>query len=263
MRLTVSFQIIDFCNMNCSGCNHFSPLASFGSMMSACEFKEIAERLSFLCGENIHICKIIIVGGEPLLHPELKQILAITKSVFCNASVDILTNGTLIKMLDKDTIDMIISTKAQFCCSDYHVGTDEIYNVSSRICDRKLFNYRYISDKKKDFSRLVCSVYHRRDGTALEDHPAHTNQINKNGDFFFCCIPANIHFYNNYFGTEILPEKGNDYFNIFESTQKDFMKNIVKSITCRKYAFCDYCRTPETGLWKRYEKGEDLWISQD
>ncbi|MDR0640927.1 MAG: radical SAM protein, partial [Treponema sp.] len=85
--------IAEHCNWGCYSCNHFSQLA-------ASEFADLAaterdlKRLSELSGGNIPA--VMLVGGEPLLNPELPEFMRIAREYFPQSRVQIVTNGVLL-----------------------------------------------------------------------------------------------------------------------------------------------------------------------
>ena len=110
----LELHLTDHCNLNCKGCSHFSPIATkwFAKLS---DYRHDLERLSQLF---FNIRKIRLLGGEPLLHPEVNAFIAATRQHFPLASVVLVTNGILLPTMDEDfwkccqkngvTIDMTI-----------------------------------------------------------------------------------------------------------------------------------------------------------
>ena len=83
----IYIEITNMCNLKCSFCPDTKRKKSF---MSVQEFSEIAKKINrFTNLITLH------VKGEPLMHPNLKEILDVCKEN--NLKVNITTNGTLIK----------------------------------------------------------------------------------------------------------------------------------------------------------------------
>jgi MoaA/NifB/PqqE/SkfB family radical SAM enzyme len=66
--LEFGIGITDHCNLNCACCSAFSPVSGEG-FYSVETFKKDCLRLFQLGGEKI--AKILLAGGEPLLHPQI------------------------------------------------------------------------------------------------------------------------------------------------------------------------------------------------
>lgn len=89
--LTLDIHVCEHCNLNCKGCNHYSPLAQ----PSFCDLDSLKQNLNILKvrGLNNLIKSIYLVGGEPLLNPEITEIFRITRAFFPKSIIKVVTNG--------------------------------------------------------------------------------------------------------------------------------------------------------------------------
>jgi hypothetical protein len=89
-------HVTDHCNLNCRGCTHFSNIAkpSFADLET---FTRDFERMAGLFS---HITEIFLLGGEPLLHPELTSFIEVARSAFPDANIEVMTNGILLPRMD-------------------------------------------------------------------------------------------------------------------------------------------------------------------
>ncbi|GHV07385.1 hypothetical protein FACS189485_17650 [Spirochaetia bacterium] len=112
-QLRFQINLTDHCNLNCAGCTAFSPLAEEKYMDVDC-FEHDCARLSELAGGKIEL--IDLLGGEPLLHPEIVRIVEIARKYF-DGDINIVTNGVLLTKMSevfwhvchKNDIGIIIS----------------------------------------------------------------------------------------------------------------------------------------------------------
>ena len=83
-------HIVEHCDLNCRMCTHFSPLAvpRFAELST---FSRDLRRLRELFGDDV--AYIMLLGGEPLLHPELPDFLCTARTFFPNTDVILYTNG--------------------------------------------------------------------------------------------------------------------------------------------------------------------------
>ena len=95
--LSIDIGIVSHCNLNCKGCNHFSPIIP-EEFISLEEFESDIRRLAVLLSPKIR--KIGLLGGEPLLHPQIAEFVRLSREVFPKQEIEILTNGLL---LDKQS----------------------------------------------------------------------------------------------------------------------------------------------------------------
>ena len=80
----LDFDIIHKCNLYCRGCNHFSCLVTNeDGLIPVEQVTSDMKRLS----EIFEPYKIVILGGEPLLHPNLNDILINARKIFPKTNI--------------------------------------------------------------------------------------------------------------------------------------------------------------------------------
>lgn len=83
----IDVHITDHCNLNCKGCGHFSSISqpygmSLEEMEIACKkLKPILHKFS----NSIHL-----MGGEPLLHPEVEGIMSLVRNYFPETEIQLI-----------------------------------------------------------------------------------------------------------------------------------------------------------------------------
>jgi len=88
----LELNIAHHCNLNCRRCSHLSPTASKYFMQPERVLKDLT-----ILGKFCQSRQIRLLGGEPLLHPELMQIIeGITESGI-SEYVTVCTNGMLLE----------------------------------------------------------------------------------------------------------------------------------------------------------------------
>lgn len=86
-------HITEHCNLNCRMCSHFSPLAP-ETYLSLDEYTRDLTRLKELYQNDLFHFRIL--GGEPLLHPQILQFLRAAREIFEDTRIELLTNGLLL-----------------------------------------------------------------------------------------------------------------------------------------------------------------------
>lgn len=92
----IEFHAAHHCNLNCASCSHFAPSAPralIGVEALHAEFR--------LAGRHISPQFVHILGGEPMLNPNLDAILALSRQQFPSATIKLVTNGVLASRLLK------------------------------------------------------------------------------------------------------------------------------------------------------------------
>ncbi len=122
--------ISSHCNLNCKGCDVYAPLAK-KEFVSYDQFCKDMKKLKDLAPDRDF--DTIFIGGEPLLNPELVQIMYKADEFFPNGKRAILTNGLLEKIGD-DFGQAIKDTKVKFGITKYPI------NINFKYIEKKLKN---------------------------------------------------------------------------------------------------------------------------
>lgn len=116
MIYNVDYHITDICNLNCASCLHFCPLVPKDAEHKSME--QITKDLTLLSKFKDHIEYISLMGGEPTLHPQLNDILYLTRKLFPNTNLRLFTNGLLWNKFEKWK-DAIINNGYHLFISEY------------------------------------------------------------------------------------------------------------------------------------------------
>lgn len=87
----LDLNIVEHCNMTCVNCSHASPVAAPWSMTLETIERDLLALKPILRCRNLNL-----VGGEPLLHKQLVEIMRLVKSIRIDETTCVITNGTLL-----------------------------------------------------------------------------------------------------------------------------------------------------------------------
>ena len=85
----LTIHLASHCNLNCWGCDNFSPLSEECYADLNIFAKDIACLSKFL---KNRVSRIELLGGEPLLHPNIENFLPIARMAFPETPIKIVTN---------------------------------------------------------------------------------------------------------------------------------------------------------------------------
>lgn len=89
---TLETNIVDYCNLNCRGCSHFSNLFENGEKIPFDTFcrdlRQIAEHLS--------VFQFNMLGGEALLDEQITEYIKFARQTLPHSKIQLITNGLLI-----------------------------------------------------------------------------------------------------------------------------------------------------------------------
>ena len=248
--------ITEHCNLNCKHCAPFSPIAT-KSFYDIEVFRKDMARLSELSDKTL--CKMRILGGEPLLHPKCEEFLKIARENFPNTSIHLVTNALL---LNKQK-DAFFET-----CKDYNIAiTPTKYPVK--------IDFKSIEEKVAKFGveyfynnagQIEKTLFHQPLDLKGEQNPnlmfykcAWANScINlDNGRLYTCPYPRSIKNFNAFFKQNLIVSK-NDYIDIYKAKSID----EILAFLAKPIPFCRYCdlnRLSWDNKWEKSKKQIEEW----
>lgn len=248
--------ITEHCNLNCKHCAPFSPIAA-KSFYDIEIFRKDIRRLSELSDKTL--CKMRILGGEPLLHPQCEEFLKIAREAFPHTSIHLVTNA-LILHKQKDSF---FET-----CRDYKIAiTPTKYPVK--------IDFKAIEEKAAKFGveyfynnagQIEKTLFHQPLDLKGEQNPnlsfykcAWANGcINlDNGKLYTCPYPRSIKNFNAYFKQNLIVSP-KDYIDIYEAkSMEEILSALAKPIPFCRY--CDLSRLSWDNKWERSKKDIKEW----
>ena len=249
-------HLTEHCNLNCKGCSHFSPLAD-EEFLEIEAFEKDMARMAQLFGKN-DIRMISLLGGEPLLHPQVNDFLRLTVKYFPNMRLQLVTNGLLLSNRSKSFWETCRATGAFIRISHYPIPLDYQALEKKAITEGVEL---YIEPKQapKNFHKDVYDRLGLQDERLSHSHCeifGDCCQLKK-GKFYPCTNSANIHHFNRFFNLGISLSAGN-YIDIYKAQSKDeFIQLITSPIPC-----CRYCNLNAQELnvkWERSKRNLEEW----
>jgi MoaA/NifB/PqqE/SkfB family radical SAM enzyme len=235
-RKSLLFQVplCDHCNLNCKGCAACSPLAAEWYLDTEVYEKDCG-RLSELSGGSAEY--IDLLGGEPLLHPEIIKIIEITRKNF-TCVVNIITNGLKLATMDgefwavckKNDINIVISgypikidyEKIRLNSAKYSVPV-EIRGFAKKLTIWNKFPYD-LQGKQNEYNNFLSCL------------SSNFCIVLKNGKIATCGQVFAARHFNEYFNKNMeIADK--NFIDIYKASSLDEILEFVS----HPIPFCRYC----------------------
>ena len=235
-KLRFEIHLAEHCNLNCKACNNFSPIAE-PELVDVDEFKRDFERLGSLFSGECE--RIYLLGGEPLLHPEIITLMKISRANFVKGDIDVFTNGILLTKMSPDFWKTCHDTNIGIIVSAYPINLtiDEIKALASNAGvkiqwawgqssqDRDLFVIRPIDVSGKQNAKVNFGICPRSVNCVMLSH----------GKLCSCSLVPNIYHFNKFFG-ESIPVLKENYIDIYEDlTSDEILSRLAEPIPACKY----------------------------
>lgn len=222
----IELHISDKCNLNCRGCTHFSPLYDeIGAV-----FEEKLDDIKKIKRLFDEVFRIDILGGEPLLNPELSRYVIELRKELPRTFIQIYSNGLLIPKMSDCDLRIIKENNIGVSISEY-APTHKMIDCIKETLERYEINYRIADfDFKQKFNLPIST-------NAKSQHPKLCISngcitVDK-GRISRCPTLMYVSKFNEYFG-ENLPTDG--IYNLDEyETGENLMKDMEKEIPLCKH----------------------------
>ncbi len=251
----VEVHLNEHCNLNCKYCFHFSCIAE-KEFYELDRFKQdMAQMAAVFKG---HLKNIQLLGGEPLLNPQVNEYIKVTRKLFPKSTISLLTNATLLDNMDKDFWVNLNENNVNIVPSIYPVKI----NWASIIDKAKKYNVIIYGDYNCQEELRVDTVdkYRKNKFLKLElNEKGNVGVDNSNcsrkfrcnnmyhGKFYPCSAIVYVRHLNKKFNTNFVVTE-NDYIDLYK------VKNIneVKEFLKKPQPFCDnYCKVcPKKVDWE-------------
>ena len=259
-RQAIHIKLTDHCNLNCIGCNVFSPISE-RVFLDTARYTEDVKRLRELLGDTFDV---ILMGGEPLLHPDIVELLYTTRRLLKKADISVVTNGVLAMRQGDSFWHALKENDITVRTTKYPIDVD--YDGIEERCKQNGIRFTYHDGEDTKTTRYVQGIDPKGTGDAGGNFhrcvQRHCTSL-ENGKLYPCpVIPSIVHF-NKYFGCDI-PISADDYLDIYQADSG----RSVRDHTCDRKGsvpFCSYCdldaRLSSCVDYKRSSKDMSEWVS--
>lgn len=254
----IDIHLTDHCNLNCKGCTHFSPLSE-EFYLKIEDFDKDITRMAYLSRGRIKF--IFLLGGEPLLHPNVTEFFPITRELFPKTRIVIITNGILLNKQENSFWQACKDSNIELWISDYSLTLD--YKATEAKAREYGVFLGYTSTAKDSENRKLWTKYK----LDLKGEQYFANSFKKcsvkncvtlkNGKLYTCPTLAHIEHFNKYFNTNLEMNEF-DYIDIYKVQDYEALCNaMVKPIS-----FCRYCKPAEFEqcFWEPSKKDINEWV---
>lgn len=252
-------NILHHCNLRCKGCDHFAAIAE-EKFVALGDINNDLARLSKILNGDVK--RIGVMGGEPLLHPQLKEILLNTRAFFPRTVIRLVTNGILLLSQQEDFWRTCRENDILIVNTKYPINLD--YEAIQKTAAMHGVQYCYHGRTgvlTKTSYKMSLDIKGSQDPRAsfVKCFHANTYPLMMEGKFYACTVAPNVCHFNKRFGTNLELEEG-DYIDIYRINKSTELFNFL---SCPK-PFCRYCDVTNRSYGHRWERSKQEiseWIA--
>ncbi|GHT18396.1 hypothetical protein AGMMS4957_00640 [Bacteroidia bacterium] len=242
---SISVHITEHCNLNCKACAHFCTLAD-EQFLDIETFRRDCIRLAELTNNDIGT--FWLMGGEPLLHPQVTVFFDIVRTYFPNIRIAILSNGILLPKQPDTFWQSCQKNRIEVHISNYPIKIDR-ETITQKATTFGVV-LAYLGDKNTEWGKMfVLDIHGQRNYKKSWNKCAHANNCTllREGKVYACFVVAYIDFFNKYF-EQNLETTEQDYIDIYKiKNQQEIFDFLYKPMP-----FCRYCNVENL---ERFEWG--------
>ena len=256
VKNTLSFEvsICDHCNLNCVGCEHFSSVAC-EAYLDVEQYEKDCCRLSELTGGEV--CWLHLMGGEPLLHPRLNEILEISRKYFKIGYIELVSNGILLLSQNDLFWEACRKNDIVVAVTQYPIKLDHKAIEKKAAASDVKFRYYFVGHKTMHKKPLDIRGKQNVAENLELCHKFNTCVQLVDGKLYTCIEMAYIKYFNKYFNQNLIVEE-NDAIDIYKArTKEEIFERLARPVS-----FCKYCKVKETDFgikWRVSKKEISEW----
>ena len=229
-------HLTDHCNLNCRGCDNFSPLSPeiFADLAT---FERDCARIAELSDGSVQ--EVQLLGGEPLLHPQVIDFFDIARKYFPKVTIKMVTNGILLLKQKNDFWENCRKNDIEIVVTKYPIKID--HNAIEKHVKTQNIKFGFYGSTAEVEKNMHCMPLDLSGKQNARDSFLRCSNANRcvsldNGRIYTCSLIPYVKYFNAHFG-ENLPVTENDFRDIYKVKNIDEILNFL----CQPMPFCRFC----------------------
>lgn len=237
----LEFRIADHCNMNCKACAEFSGLVKKPHFPNLQQFTRDFERLRELIDD---IGQIRILGGEPLLNPEINEYIKVSRRLYPQADIHVVTNALLLTKMPESFFDTLREYNAVVGISFYPPLKNSMPEIMNFLAAKNVPHILYHKEPLNKFFVNTILKPHNRERDMFLTCSAATCLNLWEGQLSVCYKPSAIKIFNEYFNQHLPEDSG-----LIDIWDKNLTVEKIHAQLSTSFELCRYC-TPY--MWRKW-----------
>ena len=239
-NLKFQVHLVEHCNLNCRGCDHFSPIAE-QEFLDPDEFEKDITRLKELFPDSKPL--ITLLGGEPLLHSKVTQFMRIARETFDEARIDLITNGVLLSRMDEQFWEACKKYIIDIRPTKYPVSAD--YSGAEEIAKKYGIHLKYFLDNGtlKTLWKHPLDIEGKQDPVEMFRCCGEANHCLTldHGKLYTCSVAAYNRHFQKYFGVSLKYSGETNGIDIYQAKNRMEIMDYLS----RPVDMCRHCRVKD------------------
>lgn len=234
-KLQFEVDIVSHCNLNCRSCSQFSCIAE-EEYIDVNKMERDFARLGELFEGEAY--RIYLIGGEPLLHPQITECMKIARKYFPNGEISIFTNGVLLLKCNEEFWSICRENNVAIIVTKYPIPLDYQRIIDKAEIEKVYFSFFGTSEDFKYMVNLGLDLEGKQNvvNNFVNCWEANNCIKLKSGRLYTCTRPAAIYKFNNFFDKNLTVTEM-DSIDIYRvKNGEEILEKLAQPIP-----FCRYC----------------------
>lgn len=246
----VETNIVDYCNLNCKGCSHFSNLYKKGDMVPF----EIYCRDLIQIANHINVRRFNLLGGEALLNNRLIEYMTFARNALPYSEIWVITNGLLLPKQDETFFKCCLDNNIWIDISEYK-PTCLVIDEIKALLERYEIQYN-IRDNKGNFGKNIDLLGRADQYEAMKHCREHACHFFRNGKLYKCPFEALGNKFFEHYDIDIRLDGGTDLYD----EHLDW-NDLVDKLENETVDACKYCGQEVQFTWEvSNQPAREDWI---
>ena len=228
----------EHCNLNCKACDNFAPLAE----PEFVDLKQLQNDLARLGELFEHKCDYIeLTGGEPLLNPNLIEIIKLARDAFPYCNIRVFSNGILLAQQNDEFWKACRDYNVHIIVSAYPININ-IDAIKAKTASYGInFQWAWGEKEGERSDSFEIRPVNLKGNSNIKMNFASCFRANNcvylhDGRLYTCSFVVNVRHFNKYFKQNI-PVTEADSINIYD----DITGDEILSRLAEPIPICRYC----------------------
>ena len=254
-------HVADHCNLRCSGCVHFAPLAK-ERLLDLDAYEADLRALATIPGIEAYFRGLFLMGGEPLLHPRVADVMTLTRRILPRIRIVLATNGILLRRMGDEFWDALADCGVEMHLSAYPINMD--YDSLAKMARARGACVDFAMDltghdaEKEAFLKVAIDPDGGQDPVRSFNSCLFGGSFMQlaNGSIWNCQVAAHHATLDAVFGWDMASEPADELPLASVSSVDD-----IESFRRSAHPMCRYCANDRMGIvtWHRSHRDEREW----
>jgi len=235
---TLETNVVDFCNLNCKGCSHFSNIFPRNYKIPYESFERDVKQIA----GNVFIEQFNLLGGEVFLCDNLADYIECIAGNMPETKIELISNGLLIPQVKEDLWNIIQKYDVAVSISGYAPSL-KMRDKIAKILEEKGIHYNF-RPNVESFGKNIDLSGKNNPWVSQTKCRESKCQFLRNGKIYKCPFSALGNYYFDHYSINIHFEEGFDIYDA-NADWKAFTKNVRK----HPIEQCRYCGEEKRFAW--------------